>query len=201
MAEGTTTALIARAQGCGFKLEYRSGFLIVTRPASADGRREDLVEMEQAIIEQFGKRLAEVRASVIATARAARGKEFIGQRVLIPLAGVGDGHTTCGVGQQTLSQISGKLVGWSEEGTLTVSHVEKYGLAGHHRGAVERTGTCGWDEAFMVVDGGDQPDRASSFASIGSERIRRALERGESIGLTPRARRGRVRRREVECGA
>jgi hypothetical protein len=185
MAEGTTTGLIARAQAFGLRLEYRSGFLIVTRPASADRRREDLVEMEQATIEQLGKRLAEARAQVIAAARAARGKELIGQRVFIPLVGIGDRRTRDDrEGRQVLSQISGKLVACSEEGTLTVSHVERYGVVGHHRGSVERTATCNCDEAFVVVDGGDQPDRASSFASIRSDKIRGAMERGRSIGLT-----------------
>jgi hypothetical protein len=48
---------------------------------------------------------------------------------------------------------------------------------------IERTTTCPFDEAFLVVGSGDQPDPASSFASIRNENIKRALERGQSIGL------------------
>jgi hypothetical protein len=178
MAEEKAAALIARAQGFGLRLEYRSGFLIVTRPTSTDRRREDLVEMEQAIIEQLGKRLAEVRAPVIAMARAARGKEFIGERVFIPIVGIGERTKDNREGAVMRSQIIGKLVACSAEGHLTVSHIDT-----RDDERLEHTTTCAFDEAFIVVGSGDQPDRAPSFASIGSESIRRVLERAQSIGL------------------
>jgi hypothetical protein len=174
-----TTALIARAQAFGLKLEYRSAFLIATRSASADRRREDLVEMEQAIIEQLGKRLAEVRASVVAAARAARGSEFIGERVFIPLVGIGERGRGDREGRITTSQITGKLVACSEEGHMAVSHVE---VRDDER--IEHATHCAFDEAFIVVAASDQPNRAPSFASIGDEKISRALERGQEIGLS-----------------
>jgi hypothetical protein len=170
--------LIERAQGFGLRLEYRSGFLIVARPAAIDGRTEDFAEMEQVIIGQLGKRLAEVRAQVIAVARAARGKEFIGQRVLIPIAGIGAPGRDSPQGRVILSQISGELAACSGDGELTVSYVETR----DDDARVDRTTACASDEAFVVVGSGDQADR-SSFASTGSERIMRALERGQSIGL------------------
>jgi hypothetical protein len=178
VAEEKTAALIARAQGFGLRLEYRSGFLIITRPTSTDRRRDELIEMEHVVIEQLGKRLAEVRARVIAAARAARGREFIGERVFIPLVGIGERGRGDREGRVTTSQITGKLVAWSDEGTLTVSHVE---VRDGER--LERMATCGFDETYIVVDGGDQANRTAAFASIGDERIRRGLERGQSIGL------------------
>jgi len=177
--EEKTTALIARAQGFGLRLEYRSGFLIVMRPTSTDRRREDLVEMEDGIVGQLGARLAEVRARVIAATRAARGREFIGERVFIPLVGIGERGRGDREGRVTTSQITGKLVAWSDEGTLTVSHVE---VRDDER--TEHTTCLAFDEAFIVVAAGDQPNRAPSFASIGDEKIRRALDRGQSIGLS-----------------
>ena len=176
--EGKAGALIRRAEEFGLRFSYRSGFLIVTRPTPAG---EDLVEMEQAIIEHLGKRLAEVRASVIARARASRGKEFIGARVFIPFIGIGERTSTeKREGRETRFHIAGKLVAYDEEGTLTVSYVETRG----DEQPLERTTACAFDEAFIVIDSGDQPDRASSFTSIHSENIRRVLERGQSIGLT-----------------
>jgi hypothetical protein len=171
--------LIRRAQEFGLRLEYRSGFLIATRPTSTDRRREDLVEMEQEILEQLGKRLAEVRASVIAMARA-RGKELVGQGVFIPIIGIGERTLQDPEGRVMRSQISGKLTAFSEEGQLTVSYVET-----RDDERIEHTTTCAFDEAFFIILGnGGQPDRASSFASIRNEKIVRALERGQSIGLT-----------------
>jgi hypothetical protein len=175
--EGKAGALIRRAEEFGLRLSYRSGFLIVTRPTPAG---EDLVEMEQAIIEHLGKRLAEVRASVIARARASRGKEFIGARVFIPFIGIGERTKEKSEGRETRFHIAGKLVAYSDEGTLTVSYVETR----DDEQPLERTTACAFDEAFIVIDSGDQPDRASSFTSIHSENIRRVLERGQSIGLT-----------------
>jgi hypothetical protein len=177
MAEGTA-ALIARAQGFGLRLEYRSGFLIVTRPTSTDRRREDLVEMEDGIVGQLGARLAEVRARVIAEARSARSRELIGERVFIPLVGIGERGRGDREGRVTTSQITGELVACSEEGHMAVSHVDV-----HDDERIEHTTHCAFDEAFIVVGAGDQPNRAPSFASIGDEKIGRALERGQSIGL------------------
>jgi hypothetical protein len=179
MAEEKAAALIARAQGFGLRLEYRSGFLIVTRPTTADRRREDIGELENAAISQLGKRVAEVRARVIAIARAARGRELIGESVFIPLVGIGERGRGDREGRVTTSQITGKLVDWSDEGTLTVSRVE---VRDDER--TEHTTCVAFDEAFMVVGAGDLPNRVPSFASIGDEKIRRALERGQSIGLS-----------------
>jgi hypothetical protein len=176
--EEKATALIARAQGFGLRLEYRSGFLIVTRPTSTDRRRDDLIEMEHMVIEQLGKRLAEVRAQVIALARAARGRELVGASVFIPLVGIGERGRGDREGRVTTSQITGKLVACSEEGHMAVSHVE---VRDDER--IEHTAHCAFDEAFLIAGAGDQPNRASSFASIGDEKIKRALERGQSIGL------------------
>jgi hypothetical protein len=178
MADDKTAALIKRAQGLGLQLEYRSGFLTAAVPTSTDGRREELVEMEHAIIGQLGKRLEEVRVSVIAASRTARGDELVGNRVLIPIIGIGERTLEDGFGRVMRSQISGKLAACSEQGTLTVSYVETRDGERH-----EKTTTCAFDEAFIVVGSGDQTDRASSFASIRNEKIKRALERGQSIGL------------------
>ena len=173
-----TAELIARAEGFGLRLECRSGFLIVKRPTTADRRREDLIELENAAISQLGKRAAEVRARVIALARAARGRELVGASVFIPLVGIGERGRGDREGRITTSQITGKLVACSEEGNLAVSHLE---VRDDER--IEHTTHCAFDEAFIVLGAGDQPNRATSFASIGDEKISRALERGQSIGL------------------
>jgi hypothetical protein len=175
--EGKAGALIRRAEEFGLRLSYRSGFLIVTRPTPAG---EDLVEMGEAIIEHLGKRLAEVRASVIAMARFSRGQEFIGERVFIPFIGIGERTKEKSEGRETRFHIAGKLVACSDEGTLTVSYVETRG----DDEPLKCTTMCAFDEAFIVVGSSNQPDRASSFASIHSENLRRVLERGQSIGLT-----------------
>jgi hypothetical protein len=197
MAEaGKAEGLIARAQGFGLGLEYRSGFLIVARPTSTDRQREDLVEMELAIIKQLGKSLTEVRAQVTAVVRAARGQDLLGQRVLIPIIGIGQRTLADGYGRVMRSQISGKLVDFSENGALTVSYFETrdddvrrvLGAAAALANAIERTSRCSFDEAFIIVGGGEQPGGSSfgsdSLSSIGNEKMRGALERGQSIGLT-----------------
>jgi hypothetical protein len=57
--QGNAEILVGRAEGLGLRVEYDSGFLVVTRSASTDRQDDVAAEIEQAIIE-MGKCMSEV---------------------------------------------------------------------------------------------------------------------------------------------
>src|ERR1700686_3403222 len=65
---------IERAERCGSRLAYDSGFLTMTLAASAD----------ESEIEPLGPCLKDIFSFAIARARGARGKDFVGQQVFVP---------------------------------------------------------------------------------------------------------------------
>jgi hypothetical protein len=81
--QGKDEALFKRIESLGLRLEYNSGFLVVTRSAS-DQRRDDDGEVEESLLEQLGNHLPDVARIAIGKARAARARAFLGQRVFVP---------------------------------------------------------------------------------------------------------------------
>jgi hypothetical protein len=149
----------------GLSVAYDSGFLVVTRSASADRRRDDAAEVEQSIIEELGRCHREIFSLAIARARGVRGEDFVGQQVFIPSA-----------------QIVGRLVGCSADGTVNVSYRENI-----HPERISNLNYSGPGQDLLLIVDDERPAPASptSFSSwIADEKVLRLFERAESVGLS-----------------
>jgi hypothetical protein len=162
--EKKAEALIEQAERLGFQVAYDSGFLIMTRAASAVPRRDDTAEIEHVFIKQMGKCRREVFNLAITRSRGVRGKHFVGQQVFVP----GD-------------QIVGTFANVTANGIVTLSY-----RPSHDQERVSNlTYTCPGDDLLIVVDDG-RTDRSSptSFSWIADEKVRQLFERAESVGLS-----------------
>lgn len=176
-------AAIGRAEAAGLLVQYDRGFLVFT---STDQRRGDL-EQKRAVVEQLGACASEVRRLAIAHARNERGREIIGERVLVPVIGIGErSKEDPRSGQIVRSQIWGNLEAVNGAKDIEVSHIE----------AGDDSRTCkSWkhfDECFIVL-AGDPSNRARSIPAAVGDAIRhaiadgdfrRALDIASSVGIT-----------------
>jgi hypothetical protein len=166
MAEaGGARALIDRTEKLGLRVDYDSGFLVVTRPARPEQKQENAAEMRQVIIEQLGGCVGELFGFAVSRARGARGKDFLGQQVFLPVL-----------------QIVGTLADCSSDGIVTVSCRRT-----NNEGRISNMNYIGrsGDDLLIIVDGGERSDRTppTAFPRITSEKLRRLLERTDSVGL------------------
>jgi len=156
--------LVDQAEGRGFLVNYDSGFLVVTRSALSDQPRDE-AETGQVIIEQLGSCMRELFGFAVARARGARGKDFLGQQVFLPAL-----------------QIVGTLTACSSDGIVTVSC-----RGTNNQGRISNTNYSGrgGDDLLIIADGDERSDRTSpeAYPRIASEKVRRLLERADSVGL------------------
>jgi hypothetical protein len=157
-------ALLEEADRIGLRIGYDEGFVVVTRNEPVSQRSDDPAETERAIVEQLGEYGSEVFDLAAATARAARASTFFGQQAFIPK-----------------EQIIGKLVACDSTGKLTVSYFPA------HAPQARNPSSCDIDggQIFIIVDGDERSDPASSVASpwLDDERLRLLLLRAEALGL------------------
>jgi hypothetical protein len=156
--------LVDQAEGRGLLINYDSGFLVVTRSASSDQRRDD-AETWQVTIGQLGSSIKGLFGLAVARARGARGKDFLGQQVYLPAL-----------------QIVGTLTACSSDGIVTVSC-----RGTNNQGRISNTNYSGrgGDDLLIIADGDERSDRASpeAYPRIANEKVRQLLERTDSVGL------------------
>lgn len=98
--------LFSRVENLGLQLTYEAAFLVVTREASADQRRDDDDgELENALLEQLGKHLPDVARIAAGKSRGTRGQDFIDVQVFVPSI-----------------QIFGRVTSFSAEGLAEVRY-------------------------------------------------------------------------------
>jgi hypothetical protein len=156
-------ALLGQAEKHGLLVSYDSGFLVVTRSASADRRSDDAAEMEQTIIEQLGKCFRDVFSLAIARARFDR-KDFLGQRVFVPS-----------------QQIVGTLADVTAGGIVAVSYRAD---VNPERSSILNCSV--YADTVLIIMADERLDQASptSFSWIADENVRLLFERAEALGLS-----------------
>lgn len=166
--EEKAEALIEQAEGRGLLVNYDSGFLVVSRSASADQRRYDAAEVEQSIIE-MGTYLRDVFSLAIGRARGVRGKDFIDRQVFIPS-----------------SQIVGTFAGCTAKGIVDVSYnrTNAYDRTNDPERIYKLNSSVPGDDLLILVPS-DGPEQASpSFSWIAEENIRRLFEYADAAGVS-----------------
>jgi hypothetical protein len=118
--------LVERAENHGLRLEFDSGFLMVKQMAAGDS------EKQNEIIEELGKFIVHLRRLAEHRAIAARAKQFVGSRVLLPEYG------------------AGRLLGSDTDGHLNVSIQKK-----ESRSSLTLSASA--KDLLIIVEGGSIP--------------------------------------------
>jgi hypothetical protein len=165
--EGKEEALFKRIESLGLQLSYESGFLVVTREASADQRRDDDDgELEEALLEQLGKHLPDVARIAVGKSRGTRGRDFLDRQVFIPSL-----------------KMFGRLTSFSDEGLAEVRYRRQsfkdpeVDVDAIHSGA--------GSDLVLILEECPAPLSQTSFTWISDERLRRLFERADQAGLRP----------------
>jgi hypothetical protein len=147
--------VMQRAESLGFKLEFDFGFIRVVKPISGNPP-----ERREAIIEELGKYLPEIRRLVERRATTDRAKDFFGQRVVFR-----DENNLSPTGQSVLS---GVLTSASSNGLMDVSIKEGF--------EVPRRITSKAESLLIVMDEEEADSDASAHNDTPkSERPRRGV--------------------------
>ena len=160
--------LFSRVENLGLQLTYEAAFLVVTREASADQRRDDDDgELENALLEQLGKHLPDVARIAAGKSRGTRGQDFIDVQVFVPSI-----------------QIFGRVTSFSAEGLAEVRYRRESFKDPELEVDAIHSGSGG-DLLLILNDEGPGPVPKPSFSfSQSDERLRRLLERVHAAGLT-----------------
>jgi hypothetical protein len=160
--------LFSRVENLGLQLSYEEAFLVVTREASADQRRDDDDgELENALLEQLGKHLPDVARIAEGKSRGARGLDFIDRQVYVPSI-----------------QMFGRLTSFSAEGLAEVRYRRQSFKDPELEVDAIHSGS-GADLLLILNDEGPGPVPKPSFSfSQSDERLRLLLERVRAAGLT-----------------